>query len=688
TEFPLSGDTGAYVEGAKRRPKTMGATESTPQAKELRIELGEEFSRKSDVYKLWTRVQSCTRNKTKGTLFVKELGENADARQYFENGIKSLRQLRHPCVLQYVDSQFLPTEARLFTERVQVLDLCIDTQSSIEIRAGLRSILEALVFLHTTASISHNAVCPSSIFVCPDGSWRLGGFEFARKYAGGKKDDHLLLSEFFKAVKPKPFSPPEDQTAMRSDNPPWARDAFGLGRLVEYAMKFVEKEEGIEENVLVSLQSAVSSLCASTASERTKMEESREMDAFCNPLSEIENFVKTIQTKGEEEKNTFFDTSLSLLSSLPPRVIGRRLSRLLLSRYLMLEKRAHEGIIKELLTPVLPSPFPSPSSPSGLLPLDLFRETILPECSHVLRVRDLHVRLAILANFGSFAPHYTRDQLRNTVLPEILLGLEDADDRIVAATLKAMSVLVPLVGADLVLGRGDRSADSTPSLSQRGHRERARIFADGTPKVPSMIDQLSPPSTVCSPFPSRPVSPLTENTREKRLIFPPSEPTNTTEITKASNPVVEEWNNGDVDDEGWNEGWEEKGEIKDQPEVKEEERREEQRVTFVKSTVDRTSSSGKKEEKKDDIGSEFALKVTVRSEIDDLFAEMQPQIKTSSSILSQLEELAAAKTSIATISPSSTVDEKKETVATRLAFTATDEADSWEGEGEWGLDED
>lgn len=40
------------------------------QAKEVRIELGEECSRKSDVYKLWTRVQSCTRNNTKGSYLL------------------------------------------------------------------------------------------------------------------------------------------------------------------------------------------------------------------------------------------------------------------------------------------------------------------------------------------------------------------------------------------------------------------------------------------------------------------------------------------------------------------------------------------------------------------------------------------------------------------------------------------
>ncbi|GMR32266.1 hypothetical protein PMAYCL1PPCAC_02461 [Pristionchus mayeri] len=655
----------------------MGAHESTPQTKEVRIELGEECSRKSDVYKLWTRVQSCTRNNIKGTLFLKELGSSGNSRQYFENGIKSLRQLRHPCIVQYVDSQIQPGEARLFTERVQVLDLCIDSLSAIEIRAGLRSILDALIFLHTTASISHNAVCPSSIFVSPDGSWRLGGFEFARKYGGEKKDDHLLLSDFFKAVKPKPFSPPEDQTAMRCDNPPWARDSFGLGKLIEYTLPFVEKE-GVEDDVLSSLRSSISSLCAPTASERTRLEESMMMEAFSNPLSEVEHFVRTIQTKSEEEKERFFDGSLSLITSLPPRVIGMRLARPLLSRYLMLEGRAHDALLNHLLNPILPSS--RPDDVIGLLPLDLYRETVLPECTLVLRVRDIHVRLSILRHVQSFAPHYSRDQLCSTVLPEILIGLDDPDDRIVAATLKAMSILVPLVGADAVLGR---EKTSELNASRRGaHRERAKIFVDGTPKAASPINSVVS-STVCSPSQSRPESPLrVVETREQRSID--SRPNQMPIVPETS---VSEWNE-EGDDEGWNDGWEERTEIKDQPE-KEENKEETRVVTVVKSTVDRSAIVMKREEMKD-IGSEFSLKVTVKNEIDDLFAEMQPEIKTSASILSQLEEM-AVKSARSNVSPSeSTAEEKKVTVPqTRLAFTAGDEmCDSWGNEGEWGLDED
>ncbi|GMT08454.1 hypothetical protein PENTCL1PPCAC_30628 [Pristionchus entomophagus] len=476
---------------------------------------------------------------------------------------------------------------------------------------------------------------------------------------------------------------------MRSDNPPWARDSFGLGRLIEYALPYVEKEEE-EESVISFLRSSISSLCASTSSERMRLEDSTEMEAFCNPLSEVEHFVRTIQTKNEEEKGRFFDGCLSLVSSLPPRVIGKRLARLLLSRYVMLEGKAHESILNHLLQPVFPSSSPSVDISWGLLPLDLYRETVLPECTHVLRVRDLHVRLAILRHVKSFAPHYSRDVLSSIVLPEILIGLDDPDDRIVAATLEAMSILVPLVGADAVLGR-QKSSESTPSLSRRGgHRERAKIFVDGTPKASSPIDSLIS-STVCSPVHSRPVSPLREvDRREKKQCIGASIDTPQSEMPNLTEKSMNEWNEEGGDDEGWNEGWEERTEIKDQPEEKNEEKEETQAVTVMKSTVERATVATKREENKD-IGAEFALKVTVKDEIDDLFAEMQPQIKTSGSILSQLEKMAAVNSARSTVSPSSSRgEEKKDTVATtRLTFTAGDEViESWGNEKEWGLEED
>lgn len=49
---------------------------------------------------------------------------------------------------------------------------------------------------------------------------------------------------------------------------------------------------------------------------------------------------------------------------------------------------------------------------------------------------------------------------------QMLIGLRETDDRIVAATFSALAVMVPILGADVVVGG-----------------ERKKLFIEGRPKV-------------------------------------------------------------------------------------------------------------------------------------------------------------------------------------------------------------
>ena len=54
--------------------------------------------------------------------------------------------------------------------------------------------------------------------------------------------------------------------------------------------------------------------------------------------------------------------------------------------------------------------------------------------------------------------------LEEDILPQLLLGMKDTNDELVTATLKALSELVPILGARTVVGKN-----------------RRKIFVDGTP---------------------------------------------------------------------------------------------------------------------------------------------------------------------------------------------------------------
>ncbi len=68
-----------------------------------------------------------------------------------------------------------------------------------------------------------------------------------------------------------------------------------------------------------------------------------------------------------------------------------------------------------------------------------------------------------------FLPNYVnafeRDQLEDDILPQILKGIRDTNDDLVAGTLHALAHLVPLMGANYVIGG----------------KHRKKLFFDGHP---------------------------------------------------------------------------------------------------------------------------------------------------------------------------------------------------------------
>lgn len=88
---------------------------------------------------------------------------------------------RHPCIVKYISSYTKNNKFYLITEEVKPLAQVLTNQSTLQICIGLHSILTALVFLHEKALSSHNNLCCASIYVTPEGVWKLGGFDYLKK---------------------------------------------------------------------------------------------------------------------------------------------------------------------------------------------------------------------------------------------------------------------------------------------------------------------------------------------------------------------------------------------------------------------------------------------------------------------------------------------------------------------------
>ena len=101
---------------------------------------------------------------------------------------------------------------------------------------------------------------------------------------------------------------------------------------------------------------------------------------------------------------------------------------------------------------------------AAVLPEDLFREKIIPVLINIFQVREMQIRLILLKFFPNYVGMFSTSQLEDVILPHVLLGVRDTDDNLVAETLKALSVLVPILGATKVIGK-----------------RRKKVFADGSP---------------------------------------------------------------------------------------------------------------------------------------------------------------------------------------------------------------
>lgn len=99
------------------------------------------------------------------------------------------------------------------------------------------------------------------------------------------------------------------------------------------------------------------------------------------------------------------------------------------------------------------------------------RSHVIPLILNLLESRECHVRLILLAYVGSFAPLCDQEDLEGVVLPEVLLGLKETRDDVVQATLHALGDLVPLLGADAVMGTSRKQVftDAQPRVSQSVH---------------------------------------------------------------------------------------------------------------------------------------------------------------------------------------------------------------------------
>lgn len=174
----------------------------------------------------------------------------------------------------------------------------------------------------------------------------------------------------------------------------------------------------------------------------------------------IHSFLSELPLKNASDKLDFFTSLIDRLRAFDEQNVAVQLADLLLSRMVLLDPTAQLHVIPYVLSTR------TDANAQSLFGASVFSQFIIPRILQLFEVHDAQTRLILLEYFAFYVKYMSEADMKDVMLPQLLLGIRDKNDVLVAATLRALAELVPILGAGVVIGRN-----------------RSHVFADGRPQV-------------------------------------------------------------------------------------------------------------------------------------------------------------------------------------------------------------
>uniref|UniRef100_A0A336M3N7 CSON009235 protein n=1 Tax=Culicoides sonorensis TaxID=179676 RepID=A0A336M3N7_CULSO len=381
-----------------------------------------------------------------------------DGQNPLTRAIHNIKIYRHPNILKYVAAWTHGTNSFLATENCKPLSAVLSGLNDIQICIGLKSVLGAVAFLVEQAKARHLNICISSIYVNDEGQWKLFGFEHVWK-SSNLTPTIIEKSSTYRYK--KAVAKDEIQCGMRGI------EQYAFAVLCDDLLK--QKTKGSIPHIEEFRDYCMKHLKHEDTSYRPSLSAILLHPYFNHDFILIHSYLTELPLKSHESKQEFFSTLLDRLRQFDEEIVASQLAGLLLSRLVLLDMTAKNCFIPYLLKPKNIDDIPEGLiiSGPGLFTQHIFQKYLIPRLKQAFAIKDSQIRIALLEYFPSYVEMFAKDDLRNEILPQLLLGIKDTNDFLVSRTLLCMADLVPILGATQVIGGN-----------------RTKIFSDGRPQGP------------------------------------------------------------------------------------------------------------------------------------------------------------------------------------------------------------